>query len=235
MATKTKAIVIAGGMGNRFSGHYIPKQFVEINSKPILAFTLETMQSIRQISEIVMVINKNYEMLYEDIIRTYKIDRVRSVYGGDTRQESIFNGLNAITDTDYVLVQNAVCPLTSPELIKAVLDTSIETDQAASAYIEVIDTIAKAHDNVIDEYLAKSSLVKLQAPQAFPYKLIKQCHEQAIADDLLNVTNDADLITRYGHKMHLVRGDFNNIKVTTTEDWLLAKVILGKEIKNWKA
>ena len=235
MATKTKVIVVAGGLGNRFSGHYIPKQFVEINTKPLLAYTLEAVQKNSQISETILVINKNYEMLYKDIIRTYKIDRVRSVYGGRTRQESIFNGLTAISDTDYVLVQNAVCPLTSPELIKAVLDTSIETGQAASAYIEVVDTIARAHDEIIDECIIRSSLVKLQAPQAFPYEIIKKCHEKAIADGLTNVTNDAILITHYGYKMHLVRGDFNNIKVTTTEDWLLAKVILGKELKSWKA
>jgi len=233
LAKVTKAIVIAGGMGGRFSGHYIPKQFVEINSKPILAFVLETIQSISEIAETILVINADYKKLYDDIIQTYNIQRVVPVPGGDTRQESIGNGLKAAGQCDYVVIQNGVCPLTSKDLILNVLNQAVESNAGASAYVEVIDTVVSNKNGMVDEYLERSSLVKLQAPQAFPLSLIKTCHAQAVKDKLTNVTNDADLIHRYGYKMHLVKGAFNNIKVTTTEDWLLAKVILGEEIKNW--
>jgi 2-C-methyl-D-erythritol 4-phosphate cytidylyltransferase len=226
MSTVTKAIVLAGGLGVRFSEHYIPKQFIEIDSKPVLAYTLENVQQVSQVDGIILVVHNDYEKICRDIIRTYGIGNIEVVYGGATRQESIYAGLQAARGADYVIVQNGVCPLTSPQLIEAVLRKSQETRNVASAYIEVVDTIAFAIDGVIDSCLDKSRLVKLQAPQACPYSVIMECHERAIADGLVGVANDAILVAHYGHRIHLVHGAFNNIKVTTTEDWLLVRAIL---------
>jgi 2-C-methyl-D-erythritol 4-phosphate cytidylyltransferase len=228
MPNSTTAIVVAAGSGNRFSGHYIPKQFLEISRKPILAFTLETMQTVEEVDDVVLVINRDYEQLYHDIIRSYDFRKIKAiVYGGSTRQESICAGLNAASDAEYVVVQNAVCPMTSPDTIRRVLSKSLETGQGASAYIEVVDSIVASQDGVMTHFLNRRELSKLQAPQAFPLKLIRDCHERAHNDGIHDVSNDAFLLERYGHKLFLVRGEFVNIKITTTEDWILANAVLG--------
>ena len=141
MSQITRAIVIAGGVGNRFSGHFIPKQFVEIEGKPVIAFTLQNVLQVPEIKEVVLVINKDYEQLYKDILKTYKLDGIRCIYGGLTRQQSIKSGIREAAGSDYVVVQNAVCPLTEPKLISEVLNQTISKNISTSAYIDVIDTV----------------------------------------------------------------------------------------------
>lgn len=227
MAGKTKAIILAAGLGARFTGHYIPKQFVEIDGKPILVYTLEKIESITDIDSIVLVINPKYEQVYHDIIRSYGFSKISTIiFGGETRQESVCAGIKEAEGAEFVMVHNGVCPLTPLNVIRNVLARARETREGVSAYIEVVDTIVRSADGKVGEYLDRSSLVKLQAPQAFPLELIRECHDRAIADGIGGVTNDAHLVTRYGHTMNLVRGSFANIKVTTTEDWMLARVIL---------
>jgi len=228
---KVRAIIIAGGVGSRFSGHYIPKQFVEVESKPILAFTLENVQSLEFIDEIVLVINKKYEELYKDIIKTYGLASVKYVDGGSTRQESIRKGLEAVSGADFVMIQNGVCPMTSPKLMEKVIRKAIESGTGASSYVEIVDTVVEIENKKIHQYLDRSKLVKLQAPQVFDYQILKECHDKALAEGVEDVTNDADLLMRNGHDIHLVRGSFDNIKVTTTEDWLLAKSVLKGKIR----
>jgi len=227
-----KVLLLSGGKGNRFSNHFIPKQFVEINHKPIMVYALENIQRAPEIDSVVIVINENYKQLCEDILKTYKIEKFEAfIEGGTTRQESTFKGLCYLKDTDYVVVQNAVCPLSRPTLFSSVIAKSTNTNESATAFIEVVDTVVKKSQNKLSQYFDRSQLVKIQSPQVFPYQLIKECHERAVNDGILNITNDVHLIDHYGYPVHLVRGDFENIKITTMVDWFVANEILNNKSK----
>ena len=117
--------------------------------------------------------------------------------------------------------------MTPKHLIEAVLEKCYQTNEPVGAYTEVVGgAIVTMHDDFVEQCLDISSLARLQAPQAFPYELILHCHQQALAEGLTHTNTDAKLVTHYGHKMHLVRGSFQNVKVTTTEDWLLVQAVV---------
>jgi 2-C-methyl-D-erythritol 4-phosphate cytidylyltransferase len=220
------AIVLSGGSGSRFNGSFIPKQFTEIDGKPILAYCLDTYENLPAVDEVVLVVNAKYEQLYYDICSTFGYLKVRKfVTGGTTRQTSVARGLAAVAPCEIVVVQDGVRPFTSEKAI-------VEAVEAARVYggadvvVPTLDTIVEERDGFIVNIPDRTHLRNGHAPQAFRYDLLVNAHALAGAQGVEDATDDAQLVLAAGGQVRCVEGSFEGFKVTTYEDWLFAQQIL---------
>lgn len=223
---RVSAIILAGGSGSRFTGSFIPKQFVQVRGKPILAYVLETYQQLALIDDVTLVINSRYEQLYYDIVDTYGCFKVRRlVPGGATRQASSAAGLAAIEPSEVVIVQDGVRPFTSPRCIMEAVEVARQVG-GANVVVRTLDTIVESRDGFISNIPDRTYLYSGQAPQAFRYDLLMDAHRRAAAAGVTNATDDAQLVLSAGGRVGVVEGSYANFKITTYEDFLFASTIV---------
>jgi len=223
------AIVLAGGKGSRFTGSLVPKQFVQVRGKAILAYVLETYQYLALIDDITLVINPQYEQLYYDILDTYRFFKVRRVVaGGATRQASAAAGLAGLAPCDVVVMQDGVRPFTSPRVIVEAVEVARRVG-AANVVVRTLDTIVETRDGFIVHVPDRTNLHNGQAPQAFQYDVLVEAHRRAAADGVNEASDDAQLVLRIGGRVGVVEGSYTNFKITTYEDFLLATSVVEHE------
>jgi 2-C-methyl-D-erythritol 4-phosphate cytidylyltransferase len=224
--TQVTAIILSGGSGSRFHGSFIPKQFAEIEGKPILAYCLDTYEALPVIDDVALIINAPYEQLYYDICSSFGYLKVRRfVPGGRTRQESVALGLQAIDPCEIVVVQDGVRPFTSEKSIVEAIEAA-RVYGAADVVVPTLDTIVEERDGFIVDVPDRTNLRTGFAPQAFRYELLTRAHEQARAAGLTSATDDAQLVLATGGQVRCVEGSFEGFKVTTYVDWLFAQQVL---------
>ena len=227
------AIVLSGGSGSRFHGSFIPKQFVEVEGKPILAYCLDTYESLPMIDEVVLVINPRYEQLYYDICSTFGFVKVRKfVPGGETRQESVARGLEAIAPCEIVVVQDGVRPFSSEKSIAEAIEAA-RIYGAADVVVPTLDTIVEEQEGFIVSIPDRTNLRNGHAPQAFKYEVLVRAHEHARAEGIEGATDDAQLVLASGGQVRAVEGSFEGFKVTTNIDWLFAQQVLEARRRGW--
>jgi 2-C-methyl-D-erythritol 4-phosphate cytidylyltransferase len=220
------AIVLSGGSGSRFTGSFIPKQFVEIDGKPILAYCLDTYESLPMIDEIALVINRGYEQLYYDICSTFGYLKVRKfIPGGETRQGSVLRGLQAIEPCEIVVVQDGVRPFSSEKAIAEAIEAA-RIYGAADVVVPAVDTIVEERDGFIVNVPDRTHLQYGQAPQTFRYEVLLRAHEYAAANGTEGATDDAQLVLASGGQVRVVEGSFEGFKVTRDIDLLFAQQVL---------
>src|SRR5262249_4830501 len=223
------AIILAGGKGSRFTGSLVPKQFVQVRGKAILAYVLETYQNLALIDDITLVINPQYEQLYYDILDTYTFFKVRRVVaGGATRQASAAAGLAGLAPCDVVVMQDGVRPFTSPRVIVEAVEVARRVG-AANVVVRTLDTIVETRDGFIVHVPDRTNLHNGQAPQAFQYDVLVEAHRRAAADGVNEASDDAQLVLRIGGRVGVVEGSYTNFKITTYEDFLLATSVVEHE------
>ncbi len=221
------AIVLSGGSGSRFHGSFIPKQFAEIEGKPILAYCLDTYEQLPAVDEVVLVINARYEQLYYDICSTFGHLKVRRfVPGGASRQESVARGLAAIEPCEIVVVQDGVRPFSSEKSIVEAIEAA-RLYGAADVVVPTLDTIVEERDGFIVRIPDRAGLRNGHAPQAFRYDVLVRAHEHARAAGIEGATDDAQLVLAQGGRVRCVEGSFEGFKVTTYVDWLFAQQVLA--------
>jgi 2-C-methyl-D-erythritol 4-phosphate cytidylyltransferase len=224
--TQVTAIVLSGGSGSRFQSSFIPKQFAQIDGKPILAYVLDTYEALPVVDEVVLVINARYEQLYYDICSTFGYLKVRAlVPGGPTRQASVAAGLAALDPCEIVVVQDGVRPFTSEKSIVEAIEAA-RVFGAVDVVVPTLDTIVEEQDGFIVNIPDRTHLRNGHAPQAFRYEVLLGAHEAARASGVEGATDDAQLVLRAGGRVRCVEGSFEGFKVTTYEDWLFAQQIL---------
>ena len=221
---KNCAIIVAGGKGKRMHKN-VNKLFLEVNEKPILAYTLEAFQRNKNIDNIILVAAFDDIHFCEKIIEKYAIHKLsKIVCGGEERQQSVLNGLNAIDNCQVVLIHDGARPFVSSEII----DKGIEYANiygAAACGVEPKDTIkVKDFNGFSQTTLNRSDLVCIQTPQCFKFQLIKDAHIHAVQNSIF-ATDDTMLIEKLNKRVFLYEGSYNNIKITTPED-----IIIGEEI-----
>ncbi len=222
------SIVVAAGSGSRM-GTQTKKQYLTLNNKPLLIYTLEVMEKQDKIKETVLVVPSNDIDFCKDLIKEYSIQKVINIAaGGDTRGASVFNGLQAVPkDSEFVVVHDGARPFLSQQVLIEALKTGIR-EGAAIVAVPVKDTIKQARpDGVVQCTLDRSSLWSVQTPQVFSKDLLVQCYEKAYKEDFQG-TDDASLIEAFGHPVKIVKGDYRNIKITTKEDIGYAEYLLGQ-------
>lgn len=221
------AIIVAGGRGSRM-GRQINKQFIKIGNREMLARTIEVFQDIDEIDQIIVVCASD-EIYYcrKNIIEKYGFSKtVKVVPGGESRQESVFNGLSSCSlNSDIVVIHDGARPFATNEIIKESIKCAREYG-ACTAAVPVKDTIKRVgEDKYSLETPAREGLYAVQTPQAFKYDLIMEAHRQA-RDKKLSATDDTALVENMGIRVKIIDGSSINIKITTEEDLIFAEAIL---------
>jgi 2-C-methyl-D-erythritol 4-phosphate cytidylyltransferase len=228
---KTIAIIVAGGSGRRF-GSEIPKQFLPLLDRPMLLHTLQVFQGTDTIDAICVVIPGDYRKTVEQWTKTRSLGKVQwIVEGGTERQDSVRMGFNAIPECDIVLVHDGARPLVSSELIERVITTA-EKMGASVPGLPVQETLKRvAEGGHVLTTVDRSQFAVIQTPQGFRYPILAEAIREAATDGFYG-TDEAMLIERMGFPVCVVDGSRDNIKVTTSQDFEMAKVLLQKRCEN---
>jgi len=229
---KTVAIIPAGGAGKRLKSH-IAKQYLLLDSLPVLVHTVKAFQESDAIDEIIMAVPPDdLVCIRQDLIETYALSKVTGVVaGGNERQDSVKNCLTAIDDQcDLVVIHDAVRPFVTEELIGRVIRTAAATG-AAVAGVKVKDTVkAVKPDNIISATVPRDNLWLTQTPQAFQFDILKEAYRRAGEEKFFG-TDDASLVERMGKEVTMVESSYENIKITTNDDMSIADALMKKRKK----
>lgn len=219
------AIILAGGKGKRM-GSKISKQYIELKGKPILYYTLTKFINCKEIDNIVLVLPKDeIEYCTKSILEKYSLKVDKIVEGGKERQDSVYNALNEIENSDIVLIHDGARPFVSNKIIKDGIKFA-RLYGAAAPGVTPKDTIkVKDESGFSKETPNRNTLVSIQTPQVFKLDIIKECHKK-VKNDKIAVTDDTMVIEMYNNKVYLYEGDYTNIKVTTPEDLILAEKLV---------
>lgn len=226
--TVTSALIPASGPGKRLNSR-TRKAFVPLLGRPLITHTLEQFERCPIVHDIVLVVSEQDVSLARTITDRFNFSKVRSiVQGGCERQDSVRNGLRAISSqTEIVVIHDGARPLVTQDIIESCFNAARETG-AAIAAVPVIDTIKRScDDQVVECTLDRTRLWNVQTPQAFKRDVIEHAYQQAYAEGFFG-TDDASLVERIGLPVKLVRGSYENIKVTTPTDLVVAEAILTK-------
>ena len=206
---ETWAIVVAGGTGTRFGG---PKQFAELEGRPILAWSLEAAR--RACAGVIAV-------LPEGEMHAAGWDADAVVAGGSTRSDSVRRGLAAVPESaEVIVVHDAARPLATSELWKAVISEVTAGAEGAVPASPVTDTIRQRDDGGNSVTLERSNLVAVQTPQAFRAAIFRQAHHGGG-----DATDDSALVEAIGARIVLVDGSADNLKITTPSDLQIASLL----------
>lgn len=223
------AIIVAGGKGKRM-GTDISKQFIAVNGKPILYYTLRKFLECKDIDNIILVLPKDeIEYCVKEILEKYSLKVNKIIEGGKERQESVYNGLKACVNSNIVLIHDGARPFVSKHIIQTGIRYA-EVYGAAAPGVMPKDTIKiKNLEGFSIQTPNRENLVAVQTPQVFKWSIIMECHEK-IKKDKIMVTDDTMVVEMYGNKVYLYEGDYSNIKVTTQEDLLIAEHLVKNSV-----
>lgn len=223
MAT-TGVIIVAGGSGRRMGGA-LPKQFMMLDNEPILARSINRIHKALPAAEIVVVLPEEHVELWKNIAARFDVARHKIALGGKERFHSVKNGLAALSDgIRTIAIHDAVRPLASKKLIIKLL-LAAEKSVAVIPAVAPIDSyrIVEGDDSRI---IDRSALRMVQTPQVFHAEALRAAYEQPFSSTF---TDDASVMEAAGHKVTLVEGERENIKITTPSDMLIAEAIINAE------
>jgi 2-C-methyl-D-erythritol 4-phosphate cytidylyltransferase len=218
---KNYAIIVAGGTGSRMKG-VVPKQFMLLNGKPVILFSIEAFHSYDPSIEIILVIHPDYLSLWKQLTREFKISiPFKVVEGGRTRFDSVRNGLKLVNDAGFVAVHDAARPVINSDFLKNLF-------AAASAYgsaipvVPITDTI-RIIDGDTSHQQDRTFLRAIQTPQVFKVSELQRAYMQLYQPDF---TDDGSVMESAGFPVHLAEGKRENIKITHLEDIAVAEVLI---------
>ena len=230
MKEKITAIVLAAGQGKRMHSK-VQKQFLEIQDHPVLYYSLRCFQDSRLIDDIILVTgNDMISYCKNEIVDRYSFTKVSNVIaGGKERYDSVYQGLLACTDTDYVFIHDGARPFITEEILERGLAGVRETG-ACVVGMPSKDTVKLSdEDGFVGMTPERKQVWTIQTPQIFSYDLIRKAHESIRKKDMSMITDDAMVVEQEsGVKVRLVEGSYQNIKITTPEDLDVAEVFLKK-------
>ncbi len=224
MQKNNLAIILSGGEGKRFDPK-IPKQFFEINEKPIIKITVDKLLELNLFKKLIIVSGKKY------ISRTKKLfdnDKIIITEGGKTRQRSVYKGLIAGRDYKFknVIIHDAVRPIFSKKLVYKVLK-SLENNPGVVPALKIVDSIRKVKKNEYNNIL-RDDLQLIQTPQGFHFDQIFEAHRKYKKKEF---TDDSMLLYKLKKSIKLISGELSNFKITTKEDYEFAKQVLDRDKK----
>ena len=227
MQDKIRVVVAAAGMGNRMKSG-INKQYLHLNSRPILAYCLDFFEHQDSVQDIVVMIGaQEREYCEQEIIQRFQYTKVAALLpGGRERQDSVWSGLQALDQgTDLVAVHDGARPLLSAELFARLLEAAREWG-AAIPGVPSKDTLKLIdRDGFVQQTLERRSVLAVQTPQIFKYRELITAYRRAQEEDFRG-TDDASLFERYIGRVKVVEGDYRNLKITTPEDLMVAEALL---------
>jgi len=229
---KTIAIVPAAGTGERM-GITRKKPYLLLNKRPLLYYTLTALDSITSIAQIIVAVAPGDERFcQQQVLEKFHFNKsIQLIPGGSSRQESVRRLLERVPDdAQLVLIHDGARPLITPELLEqAIAETRVW--KATVLAVPVKDTIKSANDTLqIEKTISREQLWAIQTPQTFERSVIQEAHQRASQEGFIG-TDDAALVERMGVRVKIVMGSYDNIKITTPEDLIVAEALL-KSRKN---
>lgn len=231
------ALIIAGGSGQRM-GQDIPKQFLTVNEKPVIVYTLEAFQKHVEIDSIAVVCIEGWERVLEAYAKQFNISKLNLIVpGGDNGQSSIRNGLFALEDKfnkdDIVLIHDGIRPLVSAEIIS---DCIVKTQKYGNAItcIPCAEAMLETKDSKVSVgTYPRDKLKRTQTPQGFRLGEICQLHRDALDAGITNSVASCTLMIEMGKQVYFSAGSEKNIKLTTVEDIDIFKALLAAHRSEW--
>jgi 2-C-methyl-D-erythritol 4-phosphate cytidylyltransferase len=220
---KIGAVIVAAGLSQRMGG--VDKMFTLLGGEPVLVRVIDVFQKCEAVDQVVVVLSESSFKHGRELIAERGWSKVTDVCaGGARRQDSVLAGLNQLGGCGWVVIHDGARPLVTAGLVERGLEAAKETG-AAIAAVPVTDTIKVAgEDRIVCETPSRQNLWAVQTPQVFSLDIIAEAYKRAIG----NVTDDASLVERAGYKVKLYMGSYDNIKITTPDDLVLAEVLWQK-------
>lgn len=226
------AVIFAGGVGSRMHSKEKPKQFLEIYHKPIIVHTIEHFEENDLIDAVVVVCVKDWIPYFSELVYQFRLDKVkRIVPGGTSGQLSIYNGLCAAKkmageEASIVLIHDGVRPLISSELLtENILAVKKYGSSITSGIVK--ETIVEIYDDGAIKMVPDRSHSRVaKAPQCFWLEDILNAHKKALSEDRTDFIDSCTLMQYYGYKLHMTDGPYENIKITTPDDFYTMRAIL---------
>lgn len=217
-------IIVAGGSGRRMGGS-LPKQFMMLGNEPILARSINRIHEALPAAEIVVVLPKDHIELWKNIAARFEVAEHKIACGGEERFHSVLNGLQALSEeVEYIGIHDAVRPLVSKRLIiKLMLEA--EKNAAVIPVVAPPDSYRKV-EGELSHIIDRSTLRIVQTPQIFQASVLRKAYEQEFSPAF---TDDASVVEMAGHKITLVEGERENIKITTPVDMTIAEAIIAMQ------
>jgi 2-C-methyl-D-erythritol 4-phosphate cytidylyltransferase len=221
MNLKEYALIVAGGKGTRMKTK-LPKQFLALNGLPVLMHTINAFYRYNEHTEVILVLPEDDFQLWEELCIKHNYKKnIKLQKGGDSRFQSVRNGLSLIEGEGLVAIHDGVRPLVSEDIIGASYRLAAVHDSAVAA-VRLKESI-RMTDQDNTKAMDRSRFRLIQTPQTFKTNLIKQAYE---GKEDSSLTDDASVAERAGHIISLFEGSYENIKITTPEDLVVAKALM---------
>ncbi|MCP4367963.1 MAG: 2-C-methyl-D-erythritol 4-phosphate cytidylyltransferase [Deltaproteobacteria bacterium] len=219
------AVIVAAGKGVRMNDA-VRKQYLPLAGRPVLAHCLTLFEKCNLINKIILVVPEDdFDYCRNNILPMLK-SKINLVAGGRERQESVYNGLIAVGENNgIVIIHDGVRPFANNEMLESCI-RGAKKHGACIVGVPMQDTLKKiSFSNSIEKTIERNNIWLAQTPQAFRYEIIKKAHENAKLKEY-TATDDAFLVEQIGNPVKIVKGNKNNIKITTREDLKLAQAML---------
>lgn len=214
------AIIVAGGTGSRMQSP-LPKQFLTLQQRPVLMHTLQAFALSTHSPKLILVLHEEYHEYWKELCIEHKFTITHTILnGGDTRYQSVKNGLDSTPDYSLVAVHDAARPLVSPQLIDAGFFSASRYDSAIAA-LQATDTIRQKKQKILQ--LNRDEIFSMQTPQTFKSNLLKEAYKISYENSM---TDDASVWEKSGREVYLIPGERRNIKITWPDDLELAELYL---------
>jgi 2-C-methyl-D-erythritol 4-phosphate cytidylyltransferase len=223
---KKSMIIVAGGSGTRM-GAKIPKQFIELNGKPILMHTLQNLREMDEAMQLVLVLPKEQFPFWAELKETHNFSIPHSLAeGGETRFLSVKNGLAKVTDSVVVGVHDGVRPFASKKVVDACFESARHSGASipVAPIVQSLRILKDGNSSAVD----RNTYCSVQTPQCFQTSVLKKAFDSA---DRTDYSDDATVVEEYGQKIAMVDGNVENIKITTPVDLELAQLIIARQSK----
>lgn len=231
MNSKISVLIPAAGHGKRMKSS-VKKPYLMLGEKPILSHTIDRFEQNTVVDEIYVIVDESdFQVCHDEVIKPFHYRKIGGlVPGGETRQESVFNGLRALSDdVDFVVVHDGVRPFIDDDIMFGCLEATEEFGAAISA-VPVKETIKVADAHLlIDHTPQRDRLWRVQTPQVFRKSILIAAHENAIQNGI-SAPDDAALVEELGLPVKLVMGSYQNLKLTTQEDLRFAETLLYEKL-----
>lgn len=223
-------VIFAGGVGRRMNTKGKPKQFLEVHGKPIIVHTIDIFQNTEAIDAVVVVCVSDWLDYMNNLVERFNLTKVKAVVaGGETGQMSIFKGLEAAeqlaTDDTVVLIHDGVRPLINEEVINANIQSVKETGSAVTS-VRAKETVVLVNDSSkISEVVDRTRSFIAKAPQSFYLSDILSVERDAISKGITDAIDSSTLMGMYNRELTIVEGPYENIKITTPDDFYMFKAL----------
>ena len=231
------SLVIAGGIGQRM-GQEIPKQFLNVNDKPVIIYTLEAFQNHKEIDAIAVVCLEQWQHVLDVYARQFNITKLKYIVpGGECGQASIRNGVSELEKhfkrDDIVLIHDAIRPMVSAQIITECIATAQKYGNAITVIPCAEAMLATEDQKSSDRVVSRDNLKRTQTPQGFRLGELCDLHREALKKGITNSVASCTLMVELGKKVYFCKGSEKNVKLTTVEDIDIFKALLVAKRSSW--